>query len=395
MRLCVVSGTFHPEPGGPPTYLYHLLPELVRRGHAVSLITYGDEPVSPEAYPYPVTRLSRRRPIPLRLAAMTRSVLAGARRANVLFVSDYGLPPAVANLALRKPLVLKNVGDFAWEFATRHGWIPPGQTIDEFQSARHPVRVRLLRGAQAAYTRAATRVIAPSKYSAGLVAGWGVRPERVRVIYNALDRAPFAALATKPEARQALGLPATAPVCLCVARLAPWKNVDALIRAWPEVRSRVPDALCVVAGDGPSRGEWQAQAERAGLQDAVRFAGAQSPERTRLYLRAADALALYSRYEGLPHVVLEAMAAGTPVVVSDAGGNLEVVEHERTGLVAPLRDESALAQAIVRLLTDRALAVSLTDRASESLDRFSWKRLVDETEAVLREAIAAGRGLRG
>ncbi|MBI3763493.1 MAG: glycosyltransferase family 4 protein, partial [Chloroflexi bacterium] len=133
------------------------------------------------------------------------------------------------------------------------------------------------------------------------------------------------------------------------------------------------------------------QAERSALRDAVIFVGTQSPDRTRLHLRAADAFALYSKYEGLPHVVLEAMAAGTPVVVSDAGGNLEVVEHERTGLIAPLADEPALAHGMVRLLTERAFAADLTARATQSLERFSWERLVDDTEAALVESLSDTR----
>jgi glycosyltransferase involved in cell wall biosynthesis len=392
MRLCVVSGTFHPEPGGPPTYLYHLLPELRARGHALRVVTYGDDLLTaPGAYPYPVIRISRRQPIAVRLAAMTRTVLAQAGQADCLFVSDYGLPPALANLALRRPLVLKNVGDFAWEFSTRHGWIPAGQATDEFQTAPHSSRVRLLRWVQAAYTRSATRLIAPSRYSAGLMQGWGVPPERVRVIYNALDCKPFEALPPKAEARARLGLPAGVPLCVCVARLAPWKNVGALIRAWPEVRQQANDATCVIVGDGPYWPEWKAQAAGAGLGDSFRFVGAQPPEQTRLYLRAADAFVLYSRYEGLPHVVLEAMAAGTPVIVSDAGGNLEVVEHERTGVVAPLADEAGLAASISRVLTDTSLASNLAQAAMASLARFDWPQLVEQTEAVLLEAVEAAR----
>ena len=172
------------------------------------------------------------------------------------------------------------------------------------------------------------------------MAGWGVPPERIQVIYNALDREPFAERVPRAEARRALpGVPPEAPLVVCVARLAPWKNVGALIRAWPGVQQRVPGAQCVVVGEGPSRAEWQAQAVSAGLANSFRFVGAQPPEQTRLYLFAADACVLYSRYEGLPHVLLEAMAAGTPVVASAAGGNPEVVAHEQTGLLVPLDDD--------------------------------------------------------
>ncbi|MEK7809208.1 MAG: hypothetical protein AAB571_09060, partial [Chloroflexota bacterium] len=61
MRLCVVSGTFHPEPGGPPTFLYRLLPELIQRGHSIHVVTYGERD-APTDYPYAVTRISRRQP---------------------------------------------------------------------------------------------------------------------------------------------------------------------------------------------------------------------------------------------------------------------------------------------------------------------------------------------
>ena len=96
MHILVVTGTFHPEAGGPPTYLYHLLPELVARGHMLSVVTFGDSD-SPHSYPYPVTRISRQQSIPRRLLTMTREVLRQGRAADLLFVSDYGLPGALAN----------------------------------------------------------------------------------------------------------------------------------------------------------------------------------------------------------------------------------------------------------------------------------------------------------
>ena len=181
MRLCVVSGTFHPEPGGPPTFLYRLLPELIQRGHSIHVVTYGERD-APTDYPYAVTRISRRQPIPFRLIQMSLTILRVAPDSDAIFISDYGLPVAVVNLILRKPTLLKNVGDFAWEFSTRHNWIPRGQTIDEFQTAPHSPRVNFLRAVQRWYTAAAATVVAPSQYSASLVAGWGIDPNHVRVI---------------------------------------------------------------------------------------------------------------------------------------------------------------------------------------------------------------------
>ncbi len=377
MRICVVSGTFHPEPGGPPTFLYRLLPELVQRGHTIEVVTYG-EPAAPADYPYPVTRISRRQPILFRLLAFARAVLRAGRRVDVFFVSDYGLPVAMANLMLHKPILLKNVGDFAWEFSTRHNWIPAGQTIDEFQTAPHSPRVNLLRTVQRWHTGAADTLIAPSRYSAGLVIGWGILPSKVRVIYNALD--PVDDLPTRDSVRRELNV--DSPLIVTVARLAPWKGVAGVIRALAQVQREFPSARLIVVGDGPERSALEREA--ASLGDAVLFVGTQPPDRVRLYLRAADVFVLFSTYEGLPHTVLEAMQAGTPVVVSDAGGNVEVVTHGQNGWVVPKGDEAAMAKTLIEVLRDPAEAERRANKATESLDRFSWPLLVDEYDAAIK-----------
>lgn len=377
MRICVISGTFHPEPGGPSTFLYHLLPELQARGYALKVITYG-EADAPTDYPYPVERISRHQSIPLRLLKMAKAIWQTGRWADAFFVSDYGLPVAVVNLFLHKPSLLKNVGDFAWEFSTRHRWITLGETIDQFQTMPHSWRVNLLRRVQHWYTRAATRVVAPSHYSASLVTGWSVPADRVQVIYNALD--PLPNLPSHEDARARLGL--NGQVIVTVARLTPWKGIAGLIEAVGVLRQTLPDVKLVVVGDGPERANLEAAAAPFG--GAVSLVGMQSPERVSFYLRAADVFALFSTYEGLPHTVLEAMQVGVPVVVSDAGGNTEVVTEGETGWVVKAGNVAALTTALREALQDKAKAMRQVQAARASLDRFSWTRLVQGYDAALR-----------
>ena len=386
MRLCVAAGSFHPEVGGPSTYLPLLIPALIGRGYHVTVVTHTDasRSGSDSRFPYPVYRVSRRWPIPFRLLLFTGRVLWEARTADVLFVSDYGLPAALANLLFRKPLVLKNVSDFAWEFSTRHGWLPPDQTIDEFQCRRQGLRVRMLQWLRAWYARVANVVIVPSEYVATLVAGWGVSAERTRVIHNALDERHYASLLDKAAARTQCGLPAASPVLLTVARLVPWKGIAGIIRVLPRVQLRFPDVRLLIAGDGPERAELEALAARH--DDAVQFLGMQSQHRVHHLMCAADVFVLFSTYEGMPHTVLEAMACGTPVVASAVGGTVEVVRDESTGILVPPRDEEALVAAICRMLCEPAFGHSLAERAHDDLGRFSWARLLDDTEAILLEA---------
>lgn len=381
MRICVVSGTFHPEIGGPPTYLYHLLPALVERGHEITVVTYGDATEAFD-YPYRVVRVSRRPSIPLRLLRFTVEVWRATRNCDLVFVNGYGLPPALVNLWQRKPMVIKLVGDFAWEFAVRHGLIEGAENIDAFQRRSHGPAVRLLRGVQRWYVNRACVVIVPSRYLAEIVAGWGVPAEKLRVIYNAVDVAAYDRLPDREVDRRELGLEGN--VILTVARLTPWKGVDKLIASLPHLRERFPDVGLVVVGDGPERENLERLAEEVGVSDAVHFTGRVPHDRVSLYLRAADLFVLYSGYEGLPHVVLEAMLAGAPVVASSKGGLPEVVEDGVTGRLVPWGDEAQLREALLNALSSPSEAAAWAEQARVQVAReFGWARLVEETASLL------------
>lgn len=376
MRLFVASGIFHPEPGGPATYLFRLLPELQARGHEVRLLTFGDAPV--EGYPYPVRRIPRRF-LPLRFADYARAARPLAQWSDLIFANSLGLP--LVGLPPR-PRVLKVVGDLAWERAVNRGWIPPTEDIDAFQTRRYAWQVMLLKRQRSREVRRADAIIVPSEYLRWMVIGWGAPPERVTVIFNAL--APDAAASTRSpdDARSELGLP-PGPLLLTVARLTAWKGVDSLLRAL----ARVPDVRLLIAGDGPEEARLRALAGSLRLGERAQFLGRVDRARLATYFRAADYTALYSGYEGLPHVLLESLLSGTPVIASDKGGNPEVVRHGENGLLVPYPDEDALVAALETAFSGDT-RVRLAAGTGAGLERFRWPALVEQTAALL-ERIAA------
>jgi|SRR5690554_6721077 glycosyltransferase involved in cell wall biosynthesis len=376
MRLFVASGIFHPEPGGPATYLFRLLPELQARGHEVRLLTFGDAPV--EGYPYPVRRIPRRF-LPLRFADYARAARPLAQWSDLIFANSLGLP--LVGLPPR-PRVLKVVGDLAWERAVNRGWIPPTEDIDAFQTRRYAWQVMLLKRQRSREVRRADALIVPSEYLRWMVIGWGAPPERVTVIFNAL--APDAAASTRSpdDARSELGLP-PGPLLLTVARLTAWKGVDSLLRAL----ARVPDVRLLIAGDGPEEARLRALAGSLRLGERAQFLGRVDRARLATYFRAADYTALYSGYEGLPHVLLESLLSGTPVIASDKGGNPEVVRHGENGLLVPYPDEDALVAALETAFSGDT-RVRLAAGTGAGLERFRWPALVEQTAALL-ERIAA------
>jgi len=373
MQIFVASGIFHPESGGPATYLYRLLPELQARGHEVRVLTFGE--ASTNKYPYPLTRIPRRL-LPRRMAHYAQAAWSEIRRADVIFINSLGLPLIGAR---SKPCLLKVVGDLAWERAVNKGWIPPTEDIDTFQSRHYHLRVRMVQAQRAREVRHMDRIIVPSEYLRRMVIGWGAPPDCVQVIYNALPPDAHTVSISPAEARTQLGLEA-GPLLLTSARLTPWKGIDHLIRAV----GQVSDVQLLVAGDGPDEPRLRGLVESEGITNRVTFLGRVARDRLALYFRAADFTALYSGYEGLSHVLLESLLAGTPVIASNKGGNPEVVRHGENGLLVPYPDTDALISTICEAFSGD-LRARLAAHTGEGLERFRWDTLVDQTIAVLED----------
>ncbi|MCC7106549.1 MAG: glycosyltransferase family 4 protein [Chloroflexi bacterium] len=379
MKILIATGTFHPEIGGPPTYLYALCRSLVERGHRVGVVTYGQRGGE---YPYPVWRVRREQPTPLRLARFALEVVRRGARADVMYVNDYGLPPALANLFLRKPMAMKVVGDFAWEYAVRHALIPGCLSIDEFQARRFSRSVEQLRAMQSWYVSRSDVVVVPSAYLEGIVSHWGVRPERLRVIYNAPTPAPRRSRAT---ARTELGLTDDTFLVAALARLTAWKGIDHLVAAVGRLVPEAPALRLAVAGDGPERAKLEALA--APLGDAVTLLGEVAREQAVALIQAADVVALPSSYEGLSHVLLEAMEAGRAIVTTAVGGNRELIRDGENGLLISYGDVAGLSLALRRLMSEPGLAERLAAAAAAEAAERSWERLVDRTVGVLESIV--------
>ena len=145
-----------------------------------------------------------------------------------------------------------------------------------------------------------------------------------------------------------LGLPTGSRIIGTVGRLQPVKDHALLLRAFAKVRVQVPEAVLVIVGDGPLRAALEAQAEQAGLSDAVRFMGDRH-DVPRL-LTGMEVFALTSTSEGYSVALLEACASSLPIVATDVGGNREIVRHGINGRLVPSGDTAAIATALIALL---------------------------------------------
>ncbi|WP_042385989.1 glycosyltransferase family 4 protein [Streptacidiphilus melanogenes] len=181
------------------------------------------------------------------------------------------------------------------------------------------------------------------------------------------------------------------PVVVCVSRLVRRKGQDTLIRAWPAVLAKVPDAVLLIVGGGPYRADLEKLADATGVASSVRFTGPVPWEELPAHYGAGDVYAMPCRtrrggldVEGLGIVYLEASATGLPVVAGDSGGAPDAVREGETGYVVPGRDRGDLAERLAELLLDAGLRARMGVAGRRWVEQaWRWDLLAHRLEGLL------------
>lgn len=233
------------------------------------------------------------------------------------------------------------------------------------------------------------RVIAVSRAAKQLLVASGVPAGRVRVIYNGIEASYFRdEAAAARRLRGEFGIAPSAPVIGIIARLSAEKGHQQLLRMAREVLATHPDTRFLIVGTGPVEAELRAAAAAQGLGEAVVFTGARRDVTALNHV--LDVFALPSREEALPLAVLEAMAAGRPVVASNVGGVPEVVVDGATGYLLDRDDHAGFVGAFRRLLDSADLRADLGRRGRQRVGgRFGVSRMVRETLGYYRALLAS------
>jgi glycosyltransferase involved in cell wall biosynthesis len=357
-RILIATGIYPPAIGGPATYVPLLTGGLIEAGDHVRVVTFGDEKTKKSHTPYGVWQGWRVSVVPKtgsavwRYARMFGRVFRLAKRFDLVYAmtpSSDGFPASLAAALRRIPFALKVVGDYAWEAYQNSLQMTDGRNqelLDEFLEKGHGGSIGILEWMERFVSRRAKTIIVPSGYLGSVVERCGAPSEKIRVIHNAIERVEPSR--DRETLRRAFGVE-DKRVLFTVVRCVPWKGVDFLIGAL----DKLPDeTILVVAGDGPMKEAWERLAMEAGVAGRMRFLGSVSRHVIADWNAAADAFVLASAYEGYPHVVIEALAAGRPCFVTDKAGNKEMGElFPGVVTVLPYRDETAWIDALSRPFT--------------------------------------------
>jgi glycosyltransferase involved in cell wall biosynthesis len=385
VSLIVVSHSYPPVLGGSEIEAQRVCAALIHRGHRVTVLCAGGPPMPDTSHwldpaGVPVRIFARRSNGRLKDYAFALGVawtlFKERRNYQLVYFLMQGVHLAVGLPVARrlgKAIVMKVSGSSIVTIM-RSSWM--GRLELRWLQA-WAWRVMILNEGMAEEARAA-----------------GLEPQRLLWMPNPVDTDAFAPCGRgrKQEIRARLDIPAEAAAVIFTGRLASEKELSSLIGAFEAVVRRMPCAVLILLGDGPSRGILEERARQLGLSASVRFTGYQPAADIPGWLQASDLFTLVSSNEGFPCSLVEAMSAGMACVVSDIPANAQLIDSGVHGLRVPVGDEACIAEAIAGLLGDPGSRARMGTAARlRVIENYSTDKVVGRYEALFEGALRASK----
>lgn len=379
-RICLVTHFFPPHMGGIEKVSYEQSKRLTKSGYQIDVLTSkikgrNEQPAKGiRIFHYSTLNLAERIGVPYPLL----SIEAYRKFAQVIKTCD--LVHAHGHVYMSSYIAGKVAKKYKKPFIlTQHN------TFIDYQSMLNILEHLNDLTVGKSVLKDADRVIVVSKKTMEYVLKLGADKSKTSVIYNGVDIDRFHP-ANKGESRKKLGLPKNRKIILSVRRLVYKNGLDTLIESASRVAQNHPDTLFIVAGKGPSRKLIQDRIKELGIEDNIKLTGFVPGRLLPVYYDAADYFVLPSASgEGLPLVLLEAMACGLPVVATTVGGTPEIIKHMKNGVLVPPRNPEAMAETISKLLSER-LGPAIGEEARKNVEEnFSWEKNLRQLQDIYSE----------
>lgn len=388
LKILIATGIYPPDIGGPATMLAALTKSFLENGWAMKIVTYSDKTghLQNSQTGIEIYRISRNQPALKHYFNYFFQLWKLAEWADVIYATDVysvGLFTYWIKKITGKKYIIRFAGDSAWETAFTKGWAK--DYILDFQNKTYQDgRIEKLKERRKKILINASGIIAVSHFIAQLAQKIGVPENKIKVIYNSvdfeIDNLDLAAAETIKNQFEK-----NSKIIMTGGRLTSWKGEDVLIKILGRIEQSIGSTKLLILGDGPQLENLKKLARELGLQEKVFFIGRVKQEDMINYLKAADLFILNTNYEGLSHILLEAMAAGTPIVTTNIGGNPEVIEDGKNGLLVDYNSQDQLVAAAVKILNNSQLARNFVEGGKEKLKQFSWDKAVKQTIEFLQK----------
>ena len=358
MKILITVGIFPPDIGGPASFVPKIAKLLQENGFEVTIICLSNEKIV-DNESYKIIRILRNQNLMIRWIKTIFKMISNGRNADTIFVNGLPMEAYIANLFLRKKLIRKVVGDWAWERGRNKGII--NDSFDEFQKNKHNLHLEIAKFSRGWTATKADLVITPSVHLKNVVKNWGVSENNLKVIYNGTK---IQSKITKKE-NEVLHF-------ITVGRLAPWKNIDKIIQAMAILNEKGFNFIFNIVGSGPLNEKLKILVKELKLENKIFFLGQKNTEELNKIYLDSDIYIQASGYEGLPHVILEAINFNLSIISTPIGGTNEILLDGKNGWILKLKDKKApdefdLQEIIYELVDNKTKSNNLIHNAKEYL----------------------------
>ena len=388
MKILMLTWEYPPRiVGGIARVVHDLSKRLIKDGHEVTVVTYRDNMDIPE--------------------------YENDKGVNVYRVDNYMIHPnnfidwilqLNFNLIAKATEIINKEG--AFDVIHAHDWlvasaaktlknaygIPIVATIHATEAGRnsgiHDDTQRYINDTKWMLTYEASEVIVNSNYMKNeLQRLFGLPYEKINVIPNGINLNNYVGVERDYDFRRKYAMD-NEKIILYVGRLVYEKGIQHLIAAMPKILSNYHDAKLIIAGRGGMIEELKAEAASLGLNDKVYFTGYLDSKQVPKMYKCADVAVFPSTYEPFGIVALEGMLAERPIVVSDAGGLGEIVEHRETGMKSYCGNPNSIADSILELLYNPELCANIVKKAKAKVkNNYNWAKIAQDTHFTYQKAI--------
>ena len=358
MKILITVGIFPPDIGGPASFVPKIAKHLQENGFEVTIICLSNEKIV-DNESFKIIRILRNQNLMIRWIKTIFKMIYNGRNADTIFVNGLPMEAYIANLFLRKKLIRKIVGDWAWERGRNKGII--NDSFDEFQKNKHNLHLEIAKFSRGWTATKADLVITPSVHLKNVVKNWGVSENNLKVIYNGTN---IQSKITKKE-NEVLHF-------ITVGRLAPWKNIDKIIQAMAILNEKGFNFIFNIVGSGPLNEKLKILVKELKLENKIFFLGQKNTEELNKIYLDSDIYIQASGYEGLPHVILEAINFNLSIISTPIGGTNEILLDGKNGWILELKDKKApdefdLQEIIYELVDNKTKSNNLIHNAKEYL----------------------------
>ena len=368
------TGVFPPNLGGPGKIVEGLANELSKQDYTPTVITLGNNDKIERSYK--VERVSFSIPQPFRFLMLLIKTFFLTLKNDLIYTTDNysnGFSSAIASKIFSKPLIARFTGDSVWESEFNQG--KTELYITDFQNQNHGLLTKIKIWRRNFILKQAKNIITDCEFLKNVVSSFGINPEKITVINNPVDQNNQTDSADRKNN------------IFTMARLVPWKGIDTLIKAMPEIKKHIPDAKLLIAGEGPQIEELQKLVKELNLKDSVQLLGkiTKKEEKQKLY-DSSSVFILNTFYEGMSNTILEAMAQALPVVATRSGGNTEFV-NDKNGILVDYNNTQQIIKAVIELLTNPEKAKELGQTGKQTTLKYTWDNLVEKNIKLINSVI--------